>query len=613
MNITKNKDKIRYFSVIREMIKTINLMDKGKPKKEKIKYLILKQIFLSIIQGIIGGIRPSLRGKSIDIASIKGLSDTNVHKYFGLYYFTGFIIDRLGNIKEINSAKMDKEIVDNFEKYTKRLFLDTDQEFRLYTPISSFNQATSTAINAIIPSIHRIISLFSSGTKGFTAGSILFFINPLLLLSLLFISGLFFIISLKHKTKMIPIFKQNRKESRETTNRISDIATNVSIIQRTGLKEKYKDIISDELNERSKRNFIIRMKDHMFYINKNIFENIFNIIIVISAFIIAISSNQPIGTVLTILDNSSQIMSTLRGFAGILSQLKQNLAEYMEAMEILQDCTLLTDKEGAKDLDLEYFRKNLPKIEFKNVTFGYKEKRNLNDEESKIYKNVLENFNLVINPGEKIAIMGKSGMGKTTILSLLIREYKLKSGEILINNTNIEDIRLNSLRKIIRYIPQFDGFLNRSIKENLLLGNPTATDEEIEKALSYAKLLESVQEKGGINTITGFNGGSFSGGQRHRIGIARAFLVNSPVMIFDEPTSDLDENTKNMIVQSILDFSKDKTSIVITHDPVVAEKFDRIIFIENGKIIEDAKPKELIKNKNSAFYKVKMQHLGEFI
>ena len=199
----------------------------------------------------------------------------------------------------------------------------------------------------------------------------------------------------------------------------------------------------------------------------------------------------------------------------------------------------------------------------------------------------------MLRGGERVAIMGDSGSGKTTFLSLLLREYEPQAGEIRIDGHKVGDVSLKTLRTAVRYIPQSDDFLDRSVRENLLLVKPDATDKQIEFALAQAHVLEAVDDRGGLDAQMGSKGGTFSGGQKHRIGLARAFLANSPVMVFDEPTSDLDPKVAKKIIDSIKAATKGRTSVIITHNPVAAAEFDRVIVMHGGKIIDDGRPAEI--------------------
>jgi subfamily B ATP-binding cassette protein MsbA len=226
------------------------------------------------------------------------------------------------------------------------------------------------------------------------------------------------------------------------------------------------------------------------------------------------------------------------------------------------------------------------KVTFKDVFFNYPDGRQ-----------VLKNINLEINPGEKIALIGPSGVGKTTLVSLIPRFYDPISGVIEIDGADIKTTDLNSLRDKIGLVTQEQVLFNCSIKENIAFGKPGATDEEINEAAKKGHVLEFVERfEEGFETIVGENGTKLSGGQRQRVALARAFLKNAPILILDEPTSHLDSESEKYIEEAISELVKNKTVIVIAHKKATIESADKIITIEGGEIVKISNQKDLIKN-----------------
>ena len=236
------------------------------------------------------------------------------------------------------------------------------------------------------------------------------------------------------------------------------------------------------------------------------------------------------------------------------------------------------------------------RIEFKDVHFAFNNK-----------KSVLNDFNLIIRPYEKVGIIGNSGVGKSTLAHLLLGNFQVKKGEIKIDNIDTSSCTLNSLRKNISLIPQDVILFNRSVYENIKYGCFNATDKEIFEASNNAFAHKFISElDNGYDTIIGERGIKISTGQRQRIIIARALLKNAPIFIFDEATSALDNITEEYIKKSITDImmKKKKTVIVIAHKLSSVKNLDRIIVMKNGKIIEDGEHKILVQINNGYYRKL---------
>jgi len=245
------------------------------------------------------------------------------------------------------------------------------------------------------------------------------------------------------------------------------------------------------------------------------------------------------------------------------------------------------------------------KITFKNVTFGYHEGHP-----------VFDNLNLEIKPGESVALVGHSGVGKTTIVKLLMRFYDIQSGEILINDINIKDFPKRELRKLMAMVPQETALFNNQIGFNIAYSKANDyTQQELEIASQQAYLYDfvnSLPEK--YDTQVGERGIKLSGGQKQRLAIARAFIADAPVIIFDEATSNLDSISEQQIQKALWELSKNRTTIIIAHRLSTIEKVDRILVFEQGKIIEEGSHKDLISREKGIYkYLWALQSSGEVV
>jgi ATP-binding cassette subfamily B protein len=232
-------------------------------------------------------------------------------------------------------------------------------------------------------------------------------------------------------------------------------------------------------------------------------------------------------------------------------------------------------------------------VVFENVTYVY------DNNNSK----VLDNFSLTIPVGQKVAIVGSSGAGKTTFVRLLMRLFNLTSGKINIDGVDISEISQENLREQISFVPQDPVLFHRTLMENIRYGSRNATDEEVLKAAHLAHCDEFIKSLPfGYETYVGERGVKLSGGERQRVAIARAIIKNAPILILDEATSSLDSHSEYLIQDALVKLIEGKTTIVIAHRLSTIRQMDRIIVLDKGKIIEDGTHDELV-NKKSGLYK----------
>lgn len=231
-------------------------------------------------------------------------------------------------------------------------------------------------------------------------------------------------------------------------------------------------------------------------------------------------------------------------------------------------------------------------IEFKNVSFSYGE------------ENFLDNISFKVERGEQVALVGMSGSGKTTIARLAARFYDIKSGEILIGGINIKDFEKEALMKKIAFVFQNSKLFKMSLRENLLIAKPDATDEEIDNALINSGCKEIIKGlKNGLDTVYGTRGTYFSGGEAQRLSIARAFLKDTDIIILDEATAFADPENEHLIQESFKKLSKNKTTLMIAHRLSTVVDADKILVIDKGRIVEEGKHSDLI-NMNGHYKKL---------
>jgi ATP-binding cassette subfamily B protein len=240
-------------------------------------------------------------------------------------------------------------------------------------------------------------------------------------------------------------------------------------------------------------------------------------------------------------------------------------------------------------------------IEFKNVSFDY--------EDTQI--KALDQVSFSVEKGKTLAILGKTGSGKSTILSLISRLYDATEGEITIDNQPITTVNLYDLRNQISVVPQ-DAFLfSDSIKNNIKFGDENATDEEVIEAAKKAVVHENILTfNDQYETILGERGITLSGGQKQRVSIARALIKNAPILLLDDCLSAVDTETEETILNNLLTYCKDKTTIIVSHRVSSAKNADQIIILEDGKIIEKGTHNELIEQ-NGYYKELYVKQLSE--
>ncbi len=269
------------------------------------------------------------------------------------------------------------------------------------------------------------------------------------------------------------------------------------------------------------------------------------------------------------------MFSFVHGVRGI----SRSMADFQELFEYGKIQSEIKDRENAEDLKITH-----GEIEFRNIDFGYKDKR-------KIFKN----FSLSIPRNKKIALVGHSGCGKTTLVKLLYRLYDVEKGEILIDGQNIKDVKQNSLRTGMSVVPQECILFDDTLYNNILFSNPKASRRQVMAAIKFAQLdtfVKTLPKR--EETVVGERGVKLSGGEKQRVSIARAILADKRILILDEATSSLDSETEHEIQKDLQRLMKGRTSIIIAHRLSTIMNADLIVVMKNGKIVQMGSHRELI-------------------
>ena len=393
--------------------------------------------------------------------------------------------------------------------------------------------------------------------------------------ALIFVIGgftIFFITRILRKT-LKKLHKKVQETEGKTRSFIQEILTNLLVIKAFAVDEK----VNETTDELQNDNFKARMTKRNFSICANVgLGSIFSIgtvfAIAFGAYGILFKA-MTYGTVTAIIQLVNQVQSPFVSLSGIMPKYYNTIASAERLME-LDD--LPDEKEINKnEIDKDTVYRALKSIEFENITFSFD--RDL----------ILDNTSLSINKGDFVAIMGISGIGKSTLLKLLLGVFNVNSGSIYLNTDNSKIFIDKNTRKLFSYVPQGNMLISGTIKDNIAFINPSATDDEIAKAIEISCAKQFIDELPlGIETVIGEKGMGLSEGQIQRLAIARSLLANSPVLLLDEATSALDEQTEKQFLTNLKTLDN-ITCLIVSHKKAALDICNKSIKIKNGKIISE--------------------------
>ena len=384
-----------------------------------------------------------------------------------------------------------------------------------------------------------------------------------------------------YNRKMKRAFKRNRQRVGDINARIEDNLSGIRVVKSFGNEDYEVDRFHDENTKyvNSKRNSYYYMGK--FHSGLGAFTSLITVAAAIFGSVFIYKDIINTADLVAFLLYINNLIDPVKKFINFTEQFQEGITGFERFMEVLEIEPDIKDKKEAHDLvNVE------GAIKYHNVGFKYNSKSDY----------VLKDINLNIEPGEYIALVGSSGAGKTTICSLLPRFYEVTEGEILIDNQNIKDIKLNSLRQNIGIVQQDVYLFAGTILDNIRYGRFDASDEEVIEAAKKANAHEFIMElPEGYNTDCGQRGVKLSGGQKQRLSIARVFLKNPPILIFDEATSALDNESEHIVQESLESLAKNRTTLVIAHRLSTIKNAKRICVLSNEGIVEEGTHEELLK------------------
>lgn len=509
---------------------------------------------------------------AISFQSLVEIAQRLVNVRFLPYYLSKVSRDLFSHAHKHSSSFFAEEMAGNIAGKIKNIINNTEQAYfhilyGLLSPILSF------CINIVF----------------------IYMVNVKLAFCFTGVTLLFAVLMIWLKRKLIPFSERKNKLSSEATGVMVDSITNSDLVKNFSnyLYEKHR--YYNSVNKMMKALRTEELKSSKIdYAVKVVFD-IMTVSFILLVFYFWYAQNISIGGVVLVLSLISSMIHVVANISMFTTRFVQIVGAIRDGLKLLARPYEVTDKPGAPAINV--FKAD---IRINNLNYHYKNAKAL-----------FQDFSLHIKPGEKIGLVGHSGSGKSTLVRLLSRYYDIQGGEILIDGQNIADVTQDSLRRNIALIPQDPSLFHRSIMENIRYGRLSATDEEVYEAARKAYCHEFILKMPqGYNSKVGERGVMLSGGERQRIAIARAILKAAPILILDEATSALDSESEHYIQESLKELMKGKTVIAVAHRLSTLKEMDRIVVMDNGKIVETGTHEALIRKKGAYFGFYNMQVSG---
>lgn len=562
--IEKNRGFLEFLKSLYKPVKMLTII--------MIASMIISQALDLVKQYIIKGI--------IDLPNTNGFQITDLYRVIFIllgviileliFYYTSNITRTIYMLKK-QTPYISEKLFNNLNKKAYPFFID-NYSGKIASSINEINdetqvlneKITSKFISILTSMISSLIILYTIDVKIFIVAFILFF-------------GIIITRSIYFSKRFLPAVKKAQEYNREYNGILNDAVLNFTSLKIYSAIESFSKTLKGKKedanlyrNNASKKEFTYGAVANVIYII------VFTILMLYS---VKMYSNNlmSLGDLIFFINAMITLKSQTTSFTWAYIHIGETLVKIKNSYQLLyEDNNIIEDN---KD-EINIANGN---VEFRNVFFKYNKKY------------IFEDFNLNIENKEKIGVIGISGSGKTTLVNLLFKFYSPENGKILIDNKDIQNYNTKSLYNNLTYVPQETILLHTSIYDNIKIAKPSASKEEIINAAKRAELhdfIESLEDK--YDTIVGERGIKLSGGQRQRIALARIFLRDSKIVIFDEATSSLDNNTEFKIQKNIHKYFKNQTIICIAHRLSTLKDMDKIIVIDKGKIIDVGLPDEII-------------------
>lgn len=565
-------------------------MDKNKTLKRLFSYIkkYKMHVLFSIIAAVLGNvlviIGPYIVGKGIDKIIGKGQVDfnavlkiiiivaalyvTSAVFQWGLQVLTSIIANR--TIEDIRS--------DAFKKLTRMplKFYDDNAHGEIMTRLTN-------DLEFVSEGLYQGITQFVSGIVSIV-GSLIFMaiLSPAITMVVVLMTPVCFKIASFITKSSNKLFKEQSKTIGELNGYIEEIIGNQKIVKAFGYEERSQEKFN-EINQRLyKCGRWAQFYSSLVNPSTRLVNNITYILLGITGGLSAIAGRLTIGNISSFLTYSTQFSQPINNITSVATQLQAAIASAERVFKILDK-----EEEIPESKDLITLDSTNGKVSFNNVSFSYSKERPL-----------IKNFNLNVKSGSRIAIVGPTGAGKTTLVNLLMRFYEVDSGKIFVDGIDIKSVTKDSLRKSFGMVLQDTWLFSGTIRDNISYGKPEATEEEIIVAAKAANAHSFIKRlHKGYDTLITEGGGNLSQGQKQLLTIARVMLALPSMLILDEATSSVDTRTEANIQKAFDKMMKGRTSFIIAHRLSTIKEADLILVLNNGQIVEQGNHKELLERK----------------
>lgn len=529
----------------------------------------------------------------------KGMNDlesltVKIILYVGAFYLVLRIIDTLANyymasIGHIMGAKIETDMRKDLFSHLQKLSFSYYDDTKIGQIMA---RITSDLFDVTEFAHHCPEEFFIAGVKIIVSFIILSTVNLWLTIIIFSILPIMLFCSMQFNMKMRMAFKSSRYQIGELNSQVEDSLLGIRVVK-SFANEKIEKIKFKQGN-----NGFLKIKRQMykymagFQSTTRMFDGIMYITVVVAGALFMINNKINASDLMAYLLYVTTLLASIRRIVEFTEQFQRGMTGIERFIEIMDVPVEIRDKENAKDL------KDISgDIKFKNMSFKYSGTNNY----------VLENINLHVQAGKNVALVGPSGSGKTTLCSLIPRFYDVTEGNILIDDIDIKDVKIQSLRENIGVVQQDVYLFSGSIYENIEYGKPGASKHEIISAAKKAGAHDFIMElEDGYDTFVGERGIKLSGGQKQRISIARVFLKNPPILILDEATSALDNESERLVQKSLESLSEGRTTFTIAHRLTTICNADIILVVTENGISEEGNHKELMERKGIYYDLYKM-------